>query len=229
MPRTSAVCLFPWLPTTLAAPEELRGSGGPSASVVSGGKGCGSRQVEDEPTPGRKGRGPAIWGGQSWSTGQTSPSGMEVHLPVPRLLCALAPEGQPQAGGPGRAGNRHQGPLPWVTGWDCSRLSGRPQNLPAAHSSLAGQAQALPSPQPAHLENGASGSNGATWARSSQAGRHGDALGRREARIKSLRAGRGPAPATAAPLPVLRPLDGQLQEATRPALQAPQETLSPRG
>lgn len=112
MPHTSAIYLFPWLPMTLITLEELRGPGGPSASLASGDKGCGSRQVEDEPTPGRKGRGPNIRGGPSWGMCHTAPPWMEVRLPVLRLHPALAPEGSPGQGGQAGQGTTTKDPSP---------------------------------------------------------------------------------------------------------------------
>lgn len=137
--------------------------------------------MEDEPSTSRKGRGPDLcMGPVSQVLGHHPP----LDCPTP-----LVWRHSPGQRDPGRVVKCHRGSLCWVTGLHCSRPSAPAQNPSAAPLFPGWQGSGTHSPQPAHLENGALGSHGAAWAESSRAGRHRDALERREAWIKGTRAG----------------------------------------
>lgn len=124
--RISVICLIPWLPPALAMLEGPRSLERQVHQWCLGAKG----QVEDEPTPSRKSRGPNVWGGLSWD------------------MCPMA--------APHHGGHSWNRDLP-----DCPQMD--PCLPPEAVGSppFSGwQGPRTHSPQPAHLENGASGSNG---------------------------------------------------------------------
>lgn len=73
VPRISAICLIPWLLSTLTMLEGLRSLERQVHQWCLGAKSYRiSGQVEEEPTPSRKSRGPNVWGGPSWGMCHTA-------------------------------------------------------------------------------------------------------------------------------------------------------------